>query len=644
MEGTPFGRYRLVELLGRGGMGEVWRAYDTDTDRIVAIKLLPAFLSDDEEFQERFRREAHAAARLNNPHVIPIHHYGEIDCQLYVDMRLIEGRDLQTVLADGPLDPARAVRIIEQVAKALHAAHQVGLLHRDIKPSNILIDSDDFAYLIDFGISRAIEETRMTKSSNTIGTFQIHRTRASRNRNGRGCSRRHLFARLRALRIPTGHLPFPDGSMARLINAHLNTPPPQPSTTQPNVPVQVDHVIATGMAKDPKQRYATTIELAKAARDAITDPFGMSAPAQPPTQQAPVHHLAMTTGDSSTAPTQFGQAIDPGSTAPPASEKNAKRRRLALAGGAAAVIALVVVLIVVFSNGGTPATKPVGDVKPVAAPNTGPFTGVYRADFGPSATNGTPDEGATPSTGQWSMRSACRPTGCVATANAAGGATLQSTFVVDDFGGQWHAVSAAHATSPPPDVTGFKDCPFPAEYWTVITLQQRPDGTLGGQYRAWSSGDLCETERTVTFTRIGDVDINSLPDPAGQAPRVPSPAEGWHGRYHGTHTPLNKSNSASNWDNTYQTDCLRTGERCVTHSLAGDRLVFADGKWTSTLDMKIGCNSGGSTPTKLYYDVPLPQPPQDPIPLLTGHGHREITGGGCAGSYDEDWKYQRTGD
>jgi serine/threonine protein kinase len=170
-DGTPFGRYRLVALLGRGGMGEVWRAFDTDTDRIVALKLLPPYLSEDEDFQRRFRREAHAAAQLNDPHVIPIHYYGEIDGRLYVDMRLIEGRDLDSVLADGPLDPARAVRIIDQVAKALHAAHEVGLLHRDIKPSNILLGRDDFAYLIDFGIACAADETRMTKSGNTIGTF-----------------------------------------------------------------------------------------------------------------------------------------------------------------------------------------------------------------------------------------------------------------------------------------------------------------------------------------------------------------------------------------------------------------------------------------------------------------------------------------
>src|SRR5271167_970127 len=100
-------------------MGEVWRAHDSETDRVVALKLLPAHLSEDEDFQRRFRREAHAAAQLNNPHVIPIHHYGEIDGRLYIDMRLIHGRDLKTVLAAGPLDPGRAVRIIGQVANAL---------------------------------------------------------------------------------------------------------------------------------------------------------------------------------------------------------------------------------------------------------------------------------------------------------------------------------------------------------------------------------------------------------------------------------------------------------------------------------------------------------------------------------------------
>jgi serine/threonine protein kinase len=290
VDGTPFGRYRLLALLGRGGMGEVWRAHDTDTDRIVAIKLLPASLSADEEFQQRFRREAHAAARLNNPHVIPIHHYGEIDGQLYVDMRLIEGRDLETVLADGPLDPARAVRIIEQIARALHAAHKIGLIHRDIKPSNILLDGDDFAYLIDFGIARTMDETRMTKSGNTIGTFHYIAPERLDTRT-EDDARADIYSLACVLyESLTGRPPFPGDSMAQLVNAHLNTPPPRPSTTQPNMPPQVDDVIATGMAKDPNQRYSNAIELADAARDAITDPIARPTPTpkQPPSGLRPI--------------------------------------------------------------------------------------------------------------------------------------------------------------------------------------------------------------------------------------------------------------------------------------------------------------------------------------------------------------------
>ena len=188
MEGTPFGRYRLVELLGRGGMGEVWRAHDTAIDRVVALKVLPANFADDQVYQERFRREAHAAAGLNEPHVIPIHDFGEIDGRLYVTMRLIEGRDLGSILAEGPLEPARAIRIIEQIGSALDAAHRIGLVHRDVKPSNILITEDDFAYLIDFGIARAAGETGLTSTGATVGTwaymaperFRGHRRRACR--------------------------------------------------------------------------------------------------------------------------------------------------------------------------------------------------------------------------------------------------------------------------------------------------------------------------------------------------------------------------------------------------------------------------------------------------------------------------------
>ncbi len=254
-------------------MGEVWRAHDTVTDRVVAIKVLPAKLSKDEDFQQRFRREAHAAARLETPHVVPIYDYGEIDGRLFVSMRLINGRDLATVLADGPLEPARAARIIGQVAEALHAAHGIGLIHRDIKPSNILLDDRDFAYLIDFGIARIADDTRMTKTGNTIGTFAYI---APERLDGRGDedARVDIYSLACVLyECLAGDPPFGGDTMARLVAAHLNTPPPRPSIARPNVPPQVDEVIATGMAKDPDQRYATTVELADAAHDAITTPL-----------------------------------------------------------------------------------------------------------------------------------------------------------------------------------------------------------------------------------------------------------------------------------------------------------------------------------------------------------------------------------
>jgi serine/threonine protein kinase len=317
VDGTPFGRYRLIELLGRGGMGEVWRAHDAETDRVVAIKLLPAHFSGNQDFKQRFRREAHAAARLNSPHVIPIHDYGEIEGRLYVNMRLIEGRDLQTVLAEGPLEPARAVRIIEGVALALHAAHEVGLLHRDVKPSNILLDRHDFAYLIDFGIARAADETRLTKSGNAIGTFAYIAPERLGSRAEED-ARADIYSLACVLyECLTGRPPFDEATMAGLVAAHLNTPPPQPSTTHPTVPGQIDQVIATGMAKDPDNRYATTVELADAARDAITAPIPRPTPSPPtpPTEQA----------GSVTAPWDHGKPLQPPPTAfAPATQRRAE--------------------------------------------------------------------------------------------------------------------------------------------------------------------------------------------------------------------------------------------------------------------------------------------------------------------------------
>ncbi|MEE3067258.1 MAG: serine/threonine-protein kinase PknD [Actinomycetota bacterium] len=269
MEGREFGRYRLVELLGRGDLGEVWRAHDTETaNRTAAIKLLPPQLAADPAIVEQFRREAAAAARLNNPHIVPINDYGEIGEQLYIDMELIDGRNLQEVLADGPIEPARAVRIIGQVADALHAVHEIGLVHGDVKPSNILIDRDDFAYLVDLGIARLAPwyETRLTNSDNEVVSW--HYMAPERSGAREADARADIYSLACVLyECLTGQPPFAGDTW--LFAAHLSTPPPRPSVTRPGVPPRLDDVIATGMAKDPANRYATTLALADAANDVI---------------------------------------------------------------------------------------------------------------------------------------------------------------------------------------------------------------------------------------------------------------------------------------------------------------------------------------------------------------------------------------
>ena len=274
-EGARFGPYELVGLLGRGGLGEVWRARDTATDRVVALKLSPANVSHDRTFQERFRREAQAAAGLNNPHVIPIHTYGEIDGRLFVDMRLIDGRDLQSVLAGGPLEPARAVRIVDHVARALTSAHRIGLIHRDVKPSNILLDGDDYAYLIDFGISQAANETGLTGTNALIGSW--HYMAPERFGVADVDHRSDVYSLACVLyECLAGIRPFPGDTLEQQYAGHVKTPPP--TLAGPLAAFNV--VIARGMAKEPAARYDSVGDLASAAQDPL------ASNASPPTPPA----------------------------------------------------------------------------------------------------------------------------------------------------------------------------------------------------------------------------------------------------------------------------------------------------------------------------------------------------------------------
>ena len=267
--GSQFGHYHLKRLLGRGGMGEVYEAEDTLKERVVALKLMTAAFSQDPVFRKRLQREARSAGRLHEPHVVPIHDYGEIDGQLYVDMRLIEGTDLHSLLSRfGPLAPARAVAIIRQIASALDAAHAAGVMHRDVKPGNILITRDDFAYLVDFGIANAATDEKLTKLGDVVGTYAYMAPERLTDDEVTGSADIYALACVLYESL-IGSAPF-RGNAATVITAHLNNPIPKPSEHRPGIPGSFDSVIARGMAKRPSDRYSTAGDFATAALEALT--------------------------------------------------------------------------------------------------------------------------------------------------------------------------------------------------------------------------------------------------------------------------------------------------------------------------------------------------------------------------------------
>ncbi|HEY2191684.1 MAG TPA: serine/threonine-protein kinase [Actinomycetospora sp.] len=269
-----FGPYELRRLLGRGGMGEVYEAYDSVQERTVAVKRLMPHTAEDPEFQRRFRRESRLAARLSSPHVIPIHQYGAIEDQLYIDMRFVDGPNLEQVLeAEGTLDPRAAVGVVEQIASALDAAHHEGLIHRDIKPSNVLLDrtvgAHDFVYLADFGITRAIggHSQSLTATHALVGSLDYMAPEQFAGTAGPEIDIYSLGCVF--FQCLTGTKPYLADTLPALMHAHLTSEPPAPSERHPEVGTAFDGVVREALAKEVADRYPSAGALARAARDAL---------------------------------------------------------------------------------------------------------------------------------------------------------------------------------------------------------------------------------------------------------------------------------------------------------------------------------------------------------------------------------------
>jgi len=245
------GRYRLEERIAVGGMGEVWRAHDDTLDREVAVKLLRPESTSDDTFVERFRAEARHAGGLTHPNVGTVHDYGEDEGNAFLVMELLEGKPLSDLIRElAPMDPAEVTEILYQIAIALQAAHEAGVVHRDVKPANIVVDADGYAKITDFGIARALGEAPMTQTGEVLGTPHYLAPEQAKGEPAGPLSDVYALAVV-GYEMLTGRRPFSGDSMVTTALAHVNQPlPPLPDS----VPEPLRTTVMAALAKSPDER------------------------------------------------------------------------------------------------------------------------------------------------------------------------------------------------------------------------------------------------------------------------------------------------------------------------------------------------------------------------------------------------------
>ncbi|WKD56617.1 Serine/threonine-protein kinase PknB [Corynebacterium capitovis DSM 44611] len=305
-------RYELGEIIGTGGMSDVYAVTDTVLGRRVALKMLKIDMARDENFRERFRREAQNSARLNHPNIVAVYDTGEVDTEgvavPYIVMELVHGHNLRDMIrGDGPFDPHSAAELLCPVTQALQASHDAGIIHRDIKPANIMVTNTGEVKVMDFGIARALNDSTsaMTQTSAVIGTAQYLSPEQARGKPADGRSDVYALGCV-MYEMVTGRPPFEGESPFAVAYQHVQEDPEPPSSLIPglaeNEAVNVDAVILTAMAKHPADRYQSAAEmgsdLERLARGAVT--------------QAARNHLAFDDAEDSTVvvdapPTRYEQ-------------------------------------------------------------------------------------------------------------------------------------------------------------------------------------------------------------------------------------------------------------------------------------------------------------------------------------------------
>ena len=255
-------RYELEELVGTGGMSSVFRAHDRLLDRKVALKILHQHYSDDEEYVERFRREARAVATLSHPNIVTVIDRGEQEGRQFIVFEYVDGENLKDLVErEGPLGVREAIQLTLQVARGLAFAHGQGLVHRDVKPQNVLLDGDGRAKVTDFGIAHAVDVDGMTITGTIMGTSNYIAPEQARGQPvdeqtdvySLGCVLYELLA---------GEVPFEGDTFVAVAMKHVNDPVPSIRQVRPDVPPRLDWAIQRAMAKDHRERFESMADLA----------------------------------------------------------------------------------------------------------------------------------------------------------------------------------------------------------------------------------------------------------------------------------------------------------------------------------------------------------------------------------------------
>ena len=385
--------YRIEERIGSGGMAVVFKAVDERLDRTVALKVLSPELAANQAFRTRFMRESRAAAKVDDPHLIPVYYAGEAAGSLFIAMKYVPGGDVRSlVLRDGPMSAARAADIVSQVASALDEAHAAGLVHRDVKPANILLEArpgrPDHAYLTDFGICRpAQSSTVVTREGEYPGTPAYAAPEQMAGGEVDGRADQYALA-CTAFELLSGKLPFPQDRDQAVLWAKTQEPPPSLRSQRPDLPLAVDLVLARALAKAPDHRYTTCREFADALREVLGRPLYDSGALEADAGE-PATRLSSTLAASAYAATSGLRQLPPPTTSdvvtglPPGPSSPGpsspgppyRRRRRALIPVisvicVAAVIAAAAV-IVRLANSGTGSDRALG-TPPASTPATNP--------------------------------------------------------------------------------------------------------------------------------------------------------------------------------------------------------------------------------------------------------------------------------